>query len=76
VTDDANVIRLANEFAEVEVRLVDTRNGQRLEIRSPRLDKVVRLCPLELESLTWQPPEWFSALLAAPFGPEHPDEEP
>jgi len=56
--------RLGNEFAEVEVRLVDTRNGQRLEIRSRRLGKVVRLCPVELESLTWQTPRWYSSLLS------------
>ena len=61
---DGEPVRIANEFAEVEVRVVDTHNGQRLEIRSARLGKVVRLCPMELESLTWQSPEWFSALLA------------
>jgi hypothetical protein len=70
VTAADEPIRLANEFAEVEIRLVDTHNGQRLEIRSPRLGRVVRLCPLELESLTWQTPEWFSALLETPLGPE------
>ena len=69
-TDDRDVIRLANEFAEVELAVVDTGNGQRLEIRSPRLGRAVRLCPLELESLTWQTPEWFSALLETPLGPE------
>ena len=59
----AEPVRIANEFAEVEVRLVDTHNGQRLEIRSPRLGTSVRLDPVELESLTWQTPEWYSALL-------------
>ncbi|MPY85778.1 MAG: dihydrodiol dehydrogenase, partial [Actinophytocola sp.] len=28
------------------------------------------LCPLELESLTWQTSELFTALLATPFGLE------
>jgi hypothetical protein len=64
---------LANEFAVVQVRTVQTRNGVRLEISAPRLGRSVRLCPLELEALTWQPPETFSALLEQPFGPE-PDE--
>lgn len=54
----------------VRVRRVDTPNGVRLEIASPHLGRTVRLCPLELESLTWQPPETFSGFLATPHGPE------
>jgi hypothetical protein len=61
---------LANEFALVRVRVVHTRNGVRLEIAAPRLDRAIRLCPLELETLTWQTPETFSRFLATPFGPE------
>lgn len=61
---------LANEFAEVEVSLVRTRNGVRLRILAPRAGRAVELCPLELESLTWQGPEVFSGFLATPFGPE------
>lgn len=61
---------LANEFAVVRVRTVQTRNGVRLEIEAPRLGRSVRLCPLELEALAWQPPETFSALLETPFPPE------
>jgi hypothetical protein len=60
---------LANEFAEVEVSLARTGNGVRLRIRDRRSGRAVELCPLELESLTWQPPETFSAFLATPFGP-------
>jgi hypothetical protein len=63
-------LELANEYASVVVRKVWTRNGVRLEITSPRLDRVIRLCPLELESLTWQAPEVFSSFLRTPFGPE------
>jgi hypothetical protein len=59
-------LRLVNEFAEVEVRKVDTRNGARLEIAAPRLGTVVRLCPLELEALTRIGPEAFSNLLGSP----------
>jgi len=67
--DDAP-LELANEYATVVVRKVHTRNGVRLEIASPRLDRTIRLCPLELESLTWQTPETFSEFLRTPFGPE------
>lgn len=66
---------LANEFAEVQVSLVRTRNGARLRILDAKAGRAVELCPLELESLTWQGPEVFSGFLATPFGPEgSPDE--
>lgn len=61
---------LANEFAVVEVRRVDTHNGVRLEIVSPRLGRGIRLDPLELETLTWQPHETFTKFLETPSGPE------
>lgn len=61
---------LANEFAEVQVSLVRTRNGVRLRIRNVRGGRTAELCPLELESLTWQGPEVFSGFLATPFGPD------
>jgi hypothetical protein len=67
-TSDA--IELANEFAHVVVRKVSTRNGVRLEIAAPRLGRAIRLCPLELESLTWQSTDVFSGLLSTPMGPE------
>jgi len=63
-------LELANEYAMVRVRRVQTHNGVRLEISAPHLGRTVRLCPLELESLTWQPPETFSNFLSTPFGPE------
>jgi hypothetical protein len=66
-------VKLANEYTEVLVRKVRTRNGVRLEIVAPRLGRLIRLCPLELESLTWQPHDTFSGFLTTPFGPE--DEE-
>ncbi len=65
--DDA--IDIANEFAEVTVRRVQTRNGVRLEIASTRLNTSIRLDALELESLTWQSPEVFSEFLEHPYGP-------
>lgn len=61
---------IANEFALVRVRVVQTRNGMRLEITAPRLARGIRLDPLELETLTWQTHETFSKFLRTPFGPE------
>jgi hypothetical protein len=63
-------VELANEYATVQVRRVFTRNGVRLEIVSPQLGRGIRLCPLELETLTWQSHETFSEFLQTPFGPE------
>jgi hypothetical protein len=61
---------IANEFAAVVVRRVDTHNGVRLRIESVRLQRSIDLDPLELETLTWQSHELFSQLLEHPFGPE------
>lgn len=63
-------IIIANEFAEVEVRKVRTRNGVRLEIYSPKLGYRIRLDALELEALSWQPVETFSKFLETPWGPK------
>jgi hypothetical protein len=57
-------ISLANEFAEVEVSKVSTRNGARLRIFVPSSGSEILLCPLELEALTGQDHEFFSGLLA------------
>jgi hypothetical protein len=65
-------IEVTNEFAQVRVRKVWTRNGERLEISSPRLGHTIRLDALALESLTWQTMETFTRFLETPFGPpEH-----
>lgn len=66
--DDFGPVEISNEFALVRVRTVETANGVRLEIEAPRRERVIRLCPLELESLTWQTPEKFSRFLANPLG--------
>lgn len=63
-------IRLANEFSEVVVQLVPTRNGARLRISVPASGRAILLCPLELEALTWQDHEFFARLLQTPYGPE------
>jgi hypothetical protein len=50
---------IANEFAYVHVRKVHTRNGERLEIESPRRGRLIRLDPLELEAIACQDDESF-----------------
>ena len=60
------VIRLANEFTDVVVERVQTRNGARLRISVPSSGHQILLCPLELEALTWQDHEMFSRLLGGP----------
>lgn len=79
----SDVFEIANEFAAVEVRRLQTRNGVRLEIRVPRTDRSVTLDAMALEGLTWQTPEALSALLArgGPYGdpderaPSHDEEQ-
>lgn len=62
-------IRLVNEFAEVVIRVVSTRNGERLEIEAPRRGTRILLDAVELEALTWQTKETFSRMLEASIGP-------
>ena len=59
-----DALELSNEFARVVVRKVETRNGVRLQISAPHIGREILLCPLELESLTWQTHETFSDLIA------------
>jgi hypothetical protein len=68
----SGAIRLANEFGEVVVERVPTRNGARLRISVPASGRSILLCPLELEALTWQDHDLFSRLLQTPHGPEDP----
>jgi hypothetical protein len=69
-------IVIANEFAEVRVVRVETRNGSRVMIESPKSGQWVTLDPLELESLTWQNAATFSAMVGNPFGPLVREEAP
>lgn len=57
-------IVIANEFADVVVRRVETRNGMRLDIWSPRRGTRVLLDAVALDCLTFQEPELISRLLA------------
>jgi hypothetical protein len=76
VSVEGEALTLSNEFAEVHVRKVRTRNGLRLEICSPKLGFAVRLCPLQLEALTWQSSDVFSGFLSNPLGPVSDATEP
>lgn len=61
--DAPGVIVIANEFADVVVRKVDTRNGMRLAIQSPRRGTTVLLDAVALDCLSFQPPELITELL-------------
>lgn len=67
---DAETVVVGNEFSEVHVSKVRTRNGTRLRIRDAKSGREILLCPLELECLTWQNSELFTELLSTPYGPE------
>jgi hypothetical protein len=68
-------ITIGNEFAEVRLMRVETRNGSRLLIESPKSGQWVSLDPLETEALTWQGPATFSAMVGNPFGPLVPEDD-
>lgn len=60
-------IEIGNEFAQVRVTRVQTRNGARLLVESPRSAQWVALDPLALEALTWQSTATFSAMIGKPY---------
>ncbi len=57
-------IVIANEFADVVVRKVSTRNGMRLELWSPRRGTCVRFDAVALDVLSYQEPEFITQLLS------------
>jgi hypothetical protein len=67
-------IQISNEFADIRLRKVYTRNGQRLEIEAHRRGYRILLDAIELESLTWQTAETFSGFFRASVGREIEDE--
>lgn len=68
-------ITIANEFTEVVVQRVDTRNGSRLLITSPRTGQWISLDALEVEALTWQNPRTLAAMVGNSHAPLLPDEQ-
>lgn len=71
---EGEALVIANEFTEVRVSRVRTRNGLRLLIESPRSGQWVTIDPLETEALTWQNPRTFSAMVGNPYRPLFPDD--
>ncbi|OMC50850.1 dihydrodiol dehydrogenase [Mycobacterium sp. IS-2888] len=67
-------ITIANEFSEVVVRRVDTRNGSRLLISAPKTGRWISLDALEIEALTRQNSRTLAAMVGNPDGPLLPDE--
>jgi hypothetical protein len=65
---------IANEFTEVVVRRVDTRNGSRLLIVAPKSGRWISLDALEIEALTWQNPRTLAAMVGNAQAPLLPDE--
>ncbi len=63
-------LSIVNEFGLARVRKLRTRNGERLEIHSPRFGHTLRLDALALEGLSWQSHETISQYLVNPIGPE------
>lgn len=57
-------IIVANEFADVVVRRVETRNGMRLDIWSPKRGSRVLLDAVALDCLSFQEPELITELLS------------
>lgn len=68
-------LTIANEFTEVVVRRIDTRNGSRLLVQSPRSGQWVTLDALEVEALTWQNSRTLTAMVGNMYAPLLPDEE-
>jgi hypothetical protein len=70
-------LTVANEFTEVVVRRVDTRNGSRLLVSAPRSGRWISLDALAIEALTWQNARTLAAMVGnsgAPLVPDEPDE--
>jgi hypothetical protein len=70
-------LTVANEFTEVVVRRVDTRNGSRLLICAPKSGRWISLDALEVEALTRHNARTLAAMVGnagAPLLPDQPDE--
>lgn len=62
-TGDGPIV-IANEFADVVIRRIHTRNGVRLDIWSPRRGTRIQLDAVALDCLSFQPPELITEMLA------------
>lgn len=66
---DGQALVIGNEFSEIHVAKVLTRNGARILVHSPKSGQWITLDPLELEALTWQNSATLSAMVGSPFAP-------
>jgi hypothetical protein len=67
-------LTVANEFTEVVVRRVDTRNGSRLLICAPKSGRWISLDALEVEALTRQNARTLAAMVGNVSAPLLPDD--
>ncbi|MGA8546020.1 MAG: dihydrodiol dehydrogenase [Mycobacterium sp.] len=69
-------LTVANEFTEVVVQRVDTRNGSRLLVCAPKSGRWVSLDALEVEALTRQNARTLAAMVgnANALLPDPPDD--
>ncbi len=67
-------LTVANEFTEVAVRRIDTRNGSRLLIHAPKSGRWISLDALEVEALTRQNARTLAAMVGNSEGPLLPDD--
>lgn len=68
-------IVIANEFSATQIYRIETRNGTRLLITSPRTGRWITLDALEVEALTWQNTATLEAMISHPNAPLVPDTE-
>jgi hypothetical protein len=62
-------LQIGNEYTVVELRVLETEDGPRLELESPKLGYTCRLSAAELAALSRQQMSLFSDLLRTPLGP-------
>ena len=67
-------LSVANEFTEIVVRRVDTRNGSRLLICAPKSGRWISLDALEVEALTRQNARTLAAMVGNAGAPLLPDD--
>jgi hypothetical protein len=67
-TDDETIV-VANEFAHVLVRRIETESGDHIEISAPKRERSVQLNADTLWALAGEPVQTFTNLLSdAPLG--------
>jgi hypothetical protein len=67
-------LTVANEFTEVTVRRIDTRNGSRLLVHASKSGRWICLDALEVEALTRQNARTLTAMVGNSAGPLLPDD--